>query len=480
VPFSVQNSSGITVFSGEIRDTVTRLPSGDLVFTAQVLNTSGIVATAVERVSRDGFLGYETDVDRNTCGTGSAFPEACRRSGDGDTLDYLFAFAPVFRNSSSRNFWCVSDARQFDVGGRMTIYLQNGLTTVIPISRPTTDTTRPDARITEPAPEACVCQGLVSIRGFTCDPESDVNWTLRARRSSDPNGTNWIQIASSTLENCGSFGLATWDTTGLPDGQYIIELEVVNEVGLSSTAAIEIFLSSSTSPAAIRYPGDNDILGGVTCVEGTIATSCFEQFTVWYLPPGGGGGPVDPSNPVYTSQIVNDPAAYWDTRTVPDGMYTLSIWNESRCGPRAETYIDVEVDNTRPIAKILSITACEWYSGVVEITGEVFDLNIAGWVLEYTGGDSAGWTTIATGSGNISSGGLLANWDTTGLERCAYTVRLRASDKSRHGCQGLGGPGGASDMVSFNVGCYADCNGDGMLDVFDFLCFQDAFVMGCP
>jgi hypothetical protein len=27
---------------------------------------------------------------------------------------------------------------------------------------------------------------------------------------------------------------------------------------------------------------------------------------------------------------------------------------------------------------------------------------------------------------------------------------------------------------------YADCDGNSVLDVFDFLCFQDAFVLGCP
>jgi len=29
-------------------------------------------------------------------------------------------------------------------------------------------------------------------------------------------------------------------------------------------------------------------------------------------------------------------------------------------------------------------------------------------------------------------------------------------------------------------GCYADCTGEGTLDIFDFVCFQDAFVMGDP
>ena len=29
-------------------------------------------------------------------------------------------------------------------------------------------------------------------------------------------------------------------------------------------------------------------------------------------------------------------------------------------------------------------------------------------------------------------------------------------------------------------GCYADCDGNGSLDIFDFLCFQSSFVAGEP
>ena len=28
--------------------------------------------------------------------------------------------------------------------------------------------------------------------------------------------------------------------------------------------------------------------------------------------------------------------------------------------------------------------------------------------------------------------------------------------------------------------CYADCDGNGTLDIFDFLCFQNSFVLGEP
>jgi hypothetical protein len=32
----------------------------------------------------------------------------------------------------------------------------------------------------------------------------------------------------------------------------------------------------------------------------------------------------------------------------------------------------------------------------------------------------------------------------------------------------------------FQPECYADCDGNTVLDVFDFLCFQDAFATGDP
>jgi V8-like Glu-specific endopeptidase len=37
-----------------------------------------------------------------------------------------------------------------------------------------------------------------------------------------------------------------------------------------------------------------------------------------------------------------------------------------------------------------------------------------------------------------------------------------------------------SDSIDCGTGCYPDCTGEGMLDVFDFLCFQDAFTLMDP
>ena len=40
--------------------------------------------------------------------------------------------------------------------------------------------------------------------------------------------------------------------------------------------------------------------------------------------------------------------------------------------------------------------------------------------------------------------------------------------------------GGIDNVIIGESGCYADCDSGGTLDIFDFLCFQDAVIAGCP
>jgi hypothetical protein len=59
--------------------------------------------------------------------------------------------------------------------------------------------------------------------------------------------------------------------------------------------------------------------------------------------------------------------------------------------------------------------------------------------------------------------------------------------RTERGCYADCDGNGALDVFDFlcfqdaftSAAPYADCDGNGALDVFDFLCFQDAFVQGC-
>jgi len=481
VPFTIIDQFGLRL-SGTVQDRVLRRPDGTLAFVPRIRDVSGPSGLGISRVLREGFAGFTTDVNYSSSGLGTAAPTSCARSGDGDNLDYSFSFSPVFRGQESRFFWADTDADQFDSsGGQMTLILEDGRSATITVAAPIIDTTPPEVRITGPAPESCVCPSLfTTIRAVVCDQQSDLSWTLRARRSRDADGTGWTTIATGTGEFCAPVNLANWDTRSL-SGEHILELEAINEVGLVATAAIEVRIDAGVSPASLRTPADGVILGGTTCFDGTVAQDCGGEYTVGFRPAGSGGGftPVDPDNPLYTGSVVNDPFAFWNTAGLADGDYDVRIRTTNPCGQSADLNLRYEIDNTAPIARIGNIEPCQWVSGMVEVRGQIADANLSIWVLEYTGAGERRWRTIATGTGGVTPGGLIAVWDTTGLERCAYTLRLRAIDSARVGCVAPGG-NAASDLVSFNVGCEADLNADGVLNIFDFLAFQNLFDAGCP
>ncbi len=482
VPFTIRDRFGLTL-SGTVQDRIIRLADGSLRFSPRIRNVSGSSALGISRVIYEGFTGFSTDVDWLTCGLGSGAPTNATRTGDGDDIDYSFSFSPIFRGGESRFFFATTDADQFALTGSMTLQLEDGSSTTIQLSAPIIDTTPPEVRITSPSPEACVCpdaMGVVSFSGEACDLQSDMAYRMRVRRSSGADGTGWIELTPTTTERCSPGLLAQWNATGQPAGDYIVELEAVNQVGLVSTAALEFRLNTAASPASIRTPVDGEIIGGNTCLDGTVGEDCFSNYRVEFRPAGGGSYmPVDGSSPIYTGRVVNDPIAFWNTRTVLDGDYQVRVRVSDICGNTADVVRTYEIDNTAPVGRITSLVPCEWVNGKVEIKGEVFDKNIASWVLEYTGGSSRGWTRIDSGTDNIPAGGVIAVWDTEGLDRCAYTVRLRVTDKARVGCFAPSGNGGG-DMVSVNVGCEADLDGNGVLDIFDFLMFSNIFAAGCP
>jgi hypothetical protein len=143
----------------------------------------------------------------------------------------------------------------------------------------------------------------------------------------------------------------------------------------------------------------------------------------------------------------------------------------------------VIVDNTAPIAVISSPLSCTSSDTDLLVTGTASDANLAGWVLQYTGGNSHTWVTIASGATPVVNG-VLGTWNTAGLPDCAYTLRLIANDASIVSCGpsthqteytvsvNLGAPGG---------GLCCDVNSDGLGDGNDVQPFVQCLLNGiCP
>ncbi|MFM9994835.1 MAG: hypothetical protein ACKVU4_03435 [Phycisphaerales bacterium] len=348
------------------------------------------------------------------------------------------------------------------------------------------DDTAPTAQINAPAYGACVC-GNVPVTGLACDSDGVYGSDkLEYQRVDAAPGAAWTQVGTFTTPVCAAGALYTWNTApaGITDGFYYLRLTVINECGLTSTDTTVVYVDKSFSLGAgsVRTPPEGSLVGGSVCIDGTVWDMCPGTFTVKYKPAiGGAYQPVDPLFPSYAAWISNDPFATWNTgaggAAVVDGNYLIEVKGNDQCGNTATVVRSVAVDNTKPVAQITAPASCTRRCGVIAVTGTVNDAHLGGWVLEYTTQGAAGWTFLAQGAANVNNA-LLFNWNTAGLPRCAYTLRLRASDTAAVNC------GSTSNqkefLVSFDLGAYADCNGDGILTVADFGCFQGQFVLGCP
>jgi hypothetical protein len=298
-----------------------------------------------------------------------------------------------------------------------------------------TESTPPIAELQTPPHlgTGCTCANP-DIRGTADDPEVGLGeYVVEYRPTS---GGAWTEIGSGTSAVVDGV-LATWSTDGVSEGYYTIRLTVTNACGLSSSDVRTIFLDKQFSSLELRSPNSGAILGRRVCLDGTVFDSwCFDSYTVEYRPAGGGGWqPVDPTMPVYTSSVVNDPFAFWETVDlgIPDGDYDLRVVAETDCGNTDSTMRTVTIDNTAPDAAIANIANCDELEGIVTITGTAADENLASWSVQYLGGDAASWVTLASSNTSVVND-TLATWDTTGLQPCPYVLRLTVTDQAVLNC----------------------------------------------
>jgi len=339
----------------------------------------------------------------------------------------------------------------------------------------------PVAAITSPAAFACVC-GSVTVQGTASASGALVSRTLDYQ---SVGGASWTLISSGTNEITNGT-LGTWNTAGLPQGDYLLRLTVQNECGVTDTAVTVVFVDAAFDSFNLDAPQDTAVVAGLTCVEGTVWDRCFDSYTVMYRPLGGlSFTPVDAGNPVYNNTVTTNPlaGAGWDTSALSDGDYELRVEAADQCGHPTSVIRAVTVDNTLPTAIITSPISCTSVDGVVQVSGTADDAHLGGWSLQVTDESQNGWTTIASGDVPVIND-VLGLWDTTGLPDCAYTLRLIVTDDTPLGCGPLRNQ--AEDIVSVSIGeatggSCCDVNDDGLSDGADVEPFVNCLLFDvCP
>jgi hypothetical protein len=301
---------------------------------------------------------------------------------------------------------------------------------------PCDDATPPIVAIDQPTTLSCACD-FVEIVGSVDDPDGTyAGDRLEYRRR---NTAAWTVADTAVGARAGV--LYVWDTSALPQDFYFVRVVGENECALSSSDSTFVYKPTSFGNLELREPLEGEVYGGVVCVDGSSWTqSCFAQYTVDYRPTGVGPyAPVDPASSPYLVTILNDPLAYWNTLSGPsavsDGKYDLRLEGLTDCGEIATKVHAIWIDNTPPDSTILSPSPCASVTGVVPIFGTADDAHLDRWSLQYAGGATSGWVTIASGTAPVVNG-LLGDWSTNELPSCAYTLRLLVWDTANVDCTG--------------------------------------------
>lgn len=481
IPFEIRGAGGALLSSGVLRDRVARTPSGDLSFERAIVSTQGGLNGIIRYVDETRYAGSVTDVYYGAGPFGTPRPQMASRTADGNSLTYDFGTDLVFSGTGSAWLLNLTNARYYRLAGSVTIRLSTGQSvTLTGLAEPTNDTTPPEVVITAPGPLGCNCNP-VTITGTANDPDGTFQqYTVEYQPIS---GGSWSTITTSTTPVVAGT-LATWNTGAIPQGYYFIRVSACNVLGYCASATQVVWIDQGFDGIDWRSPANGSIVGAGVCFDGTVTDTCLQNYTVGYRPAGSSGAytPVDPAHPTYTSGVINDPFASWDSTSVPEGNYDVRVQGTTICGRTLALNRTFTIDNTAPTAIITSPMNCENVLGSVTIRGTASDAHPNVWVLEYTGGDSHGWTTISSGNSNIVNG-VLGVWNTASLRTCAYTIRLRVYDAATVNCSSTHY---SEYHTSVRVGCPSDLDDgsglghpDGGTTIEDLLYFLQRFDLGC-
>ncbi len=118
--------------------------------------------------------------------------------------------------------------------------------------------------------------------------------------------------------------LALWDTAslGLPDGDYEMEVQGINDCGYSSSVSLWHTVDNTPPIASISSPFECDYVDGVVQITGTANDANLQSWTLQYAGGGSGWTNIVPPSAI---PVVNGVLANWDTTSLPACAYMLRL-----------------------------------------------------------------------------------------------------------------------------------------------------------
>lgn len=257
-----------------------------------------------------------------------------------DLTDSMWSDAN-FQNIKSHLIEGINSFVLYDVAGNSTTY------------EFTYDSIAPVVEITNPSNDDAI-SGVVTISGTVTDVNpSHYYLVVKDTSGSVVDGPGTVHTAAvADFE---------WDTTGLPDDDYIIFLSTRDAAGNKdgnattpgvSVDSIVVTVDNTKPTLSITNPVDESVVPGEFSVEGTASDDgagvSVVKYNIAHLTEFGGstfGAKVVP----FTDVLYDNTTDTWSFDIdLPDGYYRISVRTEDGAGNFRARHIDVLVDATAP------------------------------------------------------------------------------------------------------------------------------------
>ncbi len=312
----------------------------------------------------------------------------------------------------------------------------------------TYDHTAPTVSLT--APVISLLRGSVDIRGSVQDANPDHYYTVIT------NSTNHVVAGPGTVSDTNSFVnklLFTWNTLGVSDGTYTIDLEARDAAGNKNAGSVTtktVTVDNTAPTSVITFPTNEgsgstvytnswtgsiqgtatDNLSGVTGVNISIENSAGQYFD--------GESFVDSEGEILLPATYNSEGGTWyyDGLTSPgEGSYTLKSHATDLAGNVENTYtLTVVYDHTIPEVALATSPASPdggngWFVTNPTITLTATDVNNIQTIQYQWDSEAGAWTTYTAPFLTPGEGGhvlyyraedLADNWSDTGIKNIRY------------------------------------------------------------
>ncbi|MBU2687289.1 MAG: right-handed parallel beta-helix repeat-containing protein [Actinobacteria bacterium] len=299
------------------------------------------------------------------------------------------------------------------------------------------DSASPRAEITDPQAGGLV-YGTRTIKGTASDIDL-ASYQLLFKAGSDPNSPDpWLPVAPPSSSVVVEGTLASWDTSGLADGAYLLRLVASDLNGKNTTYDRAVILNNQVPSAEITFPADGGAVGESCDIRGTASGPNFSSYTLSYHEGTDVEGPGDwiLMGEESTTPVTGGALGTWDTSSLPESAFMLRLTVNGIPGMVITDTISISVDHTAPQAEISSPEDGATIAGYARISGTATDANFGTYSIEYAGeSDPENWQPACGPFTAPVSSGTLAYWNVEGIPDGVYLLRLSVEDKAGHDSQ---------------------------------------------